>query len=213
MKNLSKLLVGTIAILASSVFLNAQNANTQSGFSNPSSTTYPNPSSMSQTGANPSGQNQWNTNAQTQNPNTRWGNEPNQSQSQWGNQPNPSQSQWNNSSNPSLNTNSTQQNPNQPYTQPSNVPTMPGKTSYNATNDKKNLAMSDEDISQKIRWSIRDDKTLQPESKNAQVTVNSGNVSLSGSVMNEEDKAKISSLVREIQGVKSVSNNLNVSNK
>ncbi|MBN9377897.1 MAG: hypothetical protein BGO14_00240 [Chlamydiales bacterium 38-26] len=202
MKNLSKLLIGTIAILASSVLLNAQNTSTQSGFSNPSSTTYPNPSSTSQTGTNPSGQNQWNTNAQTQNPNTRWGNEPNQSQSQWGNQPNPS-----------LNTNSTQQNPNQPYTQPSNVPTMPGKTSYNASNEKKNLAMSDEDISQKIRWSIRDDKTLQPESKNAQVTVNNGNVSLSGSVMNEEDKAKISSLVREIQGVKSVSNNLNVSNK
>ena len=202
MKNLSKLLIGTIAILASSVLLNAQNTSTQSGFSNPSSTTYPNPSSTSQTGTNPSGQNQWNTNAQTQNPNTRWGNEPNQSQSQWGNQPNPS-----------LNTNSTQQNPNQPYTQPSNVPTMPGKTSYNASNEKKNLAMSDEDISQKIRWSIRDDKTLQPESKNAQVTANNRNASQSASLINEEDKAKISSLVREIQGVKSVSNNLNVSNK
>lgn len=213
MKNLSKLLVGTIAILASSVLLNAQNSSPQSGFSNPSSPTYSNPASPSQTGVNPSGQNQWNTNPQTQNQNSRWGNEPNQSQSQWGNQPNQSQSQWGNQSNPSLNTNPTQQNPNQPYTQPSNVPTMPGKTSYNATNEKKNLAMSDEDITQKIRWSIRDDKTIQPESKNAQVTVNNGNVSLSGSVMNEEDKAKISSLVRQVQGVKSVSNNLSISNK
>lgn len=97
--------------------------------------------------------------------------------------------------------------PNQPYTQPSNV------TSYDNSRDKQFWTWTDDEIAQKIRWAIRSERSLSTLAKSSEVSVKNNNVTLTGAVENEDEKNKIATIARQTQGVKSVSNNLTISNR
>jgi osmotically-inducible protein OsmY len=99
-------------------------------------------------------------------------------------------------------------NPNQPYTQPSNLP-----TSYADSRENKFWAWTDDEIGQKIRWTIRDDKSLSTLAKSTEVSVKNNNVTLSGTVESKDEKTRIANIARDTQGVKSVSNNITVNSK
>lgn len=77
----------------------------------------------------------------------------------------------------------------------------------------KYVPWTDNEIAQKIRWAIRDDWVLSQLSKTAEVSVKNRNVILRGIASNEEEKNRISALARQTQGVKSVSNNIVISNR
>lgn len=100
------------------------------------------------------------------------------------------------------------------YTQPSNISTQ-GHTNddYNNPQDNRFVAATDDELAQKIRWAIRDDKILSPLAKTIDVTVKNYNVTLSGTVASQDEKERISAIARQLQGVKSVSNNLLISSK
>lgn len=189
MKNLSTLFFAAIVVLSGGALLHAQS--TPSGFTNPAGSSYTNQSSQTPTRVNP---------------NTQWGTE-NPTPTQWGTQ---NQTQWG-TQNPTT-TQGQVTNPNQPYTQPSNISTQ-GRLSYNDPTTTKIAGWTDEDIAQKIRWTIRSDKTLSPLAKSTEITVKNFNVTLSGTVSSNDEKARISAIARQTEGVKSVSNNITVTNK
>ncbi len=99
-------------------------------------------------------------------------------------------------------------NPTQPITVPSNLP-----EGYSEPRGKKYLTWTDEEIAQKIRWAIRDDKTLSPLAKSTEVTVKNNNVTFNGAVKSNEEKNRIATIARQTDGVKSVSNNLSVTSR
>lgn len=103
-------------------------------------------------------------------------------------------------------------NPNRPYTQPSNI-SKPGSLSMGDSPTTTNTTWTDEGIAQKIRWTIRSDKTLSPIAKSTEVTVKNFNVTLSGSVNSPDEKSRIATIARQTDGVKSVSNNITVTGK
>lgn len=94
------------------------------------------------------------------------------------------------------------------YTQPSNVPM--DIQNFNSPKDKKQLGWTDEDISLNIRSAIREDRSLSDAAKSTEVSVKSGNVTLNGAVSSDDEKAKLATIARQTQGVKSVSNNIAV---
>ncbi|BBI17124.1 BON domain-containing protein [Neochlamydia sp. S13] len=167
MKNLFKLSLATMTVLAGASMLHAQAVTSQEGLSNLEKSSYLNSA--------------------------------------------PSQTEIKNSS---VNTSGVQtpgHSAGQTYTQPSNLPRhSDAKISYSET--KKTAAWTDGDISQKIRWAIKDDKKLSSYAKTAEVSVNNGNVIIAGSVNNEDEKNHIASIARQVPGVKSVSNNLVIAN-
>lgn len=222
MKNISSLFFATTALMVSTISMHAQTTN---GYNNPNPPSYSNKSTM-----NPTTQtnNSWDSSSNTSsNQNNAW-NANNPSTSNWNqndprnpanhpstptwsnqnnsrnaaNSPNNKMSQWSTQSSTS---NLPSTNANQPYTQPSNLP-----TSYNEAREKKFWAMSDDELAQKIRWSIRDDKSLSDLGKSAEVTVKDKNVSLTGTVSSDDEKNRIATIARQVQGVKSVSNNITV---
>jgi osmotically-inducible protein OsmY len=95
------------------------------------------------------------------------------------------------------------------YSQPSNVP---NNLNYNARNNNL-LTMKDEEIAQKIRWAIRDDKNLSSLAKSTEVIVKNYNVTLNGHVKYEDEKSKIASIVHQVTGVKGISNNLTLGSR
>lgn len=86
-------------------------------------------------------------------------------------------------------------------------------TNSKYTSTSENTPASDEHIAKKIRWLLHNDASLSNESKTVQVNVNGGKVRLTGAVNNADDKNKIESLVKQVNGVTSVSNELNVSTR
>lgn len=185
MKNLSTLCFATITMVATAALLHAQGS--QSDFNNPNTSAYSNPGN-NQPGMSPDLQSQNYMNSRAQN-------QTNIPNSQWSNQA-PVKNQ------------TPKANPYEPYTQPSNL-----NYSYNPTPESKFWTWSDDEVAQRIRMAIRDDKILSPVGKTTEVTVKDKNVTLSGSVNTTDDKNRISSIAREIPGVKSVSNNIVVTGK
>lgn len=120
---------------------------------------------------------------------------------------NQNQSAWSNQ-NPSTNQNTmSASTSNQPITQPSNIP------AGNISTSNKRLGWTDEDITINIRSAIRDDRTLSDSGKSTEIYVKDGNVSLVGQVSTEDEKGRIATIARQTQGVKSVSNNINVKSR
>ncbi|KIA78054.1 BON domain-containing protein, partial [Parachlamydia acanthamoebae] len=74
-------------------------------------------------------------------------------------------------------------------------------------------ALVDDDIVQKVRWGIMNDKTISDKGKSIQISVTDGEVTLIGNVANESDKNKIESIVKQIEGVKKINSKLSVSGK
>ena len=81
------------------------------------------------------------------------------------------------------------------------------------TSTSENSPSSDEHIAKKIRWLIHHDASLSNESKTVQVNVTGGKVRLSGTVNNTDDKTKIETIAKQVNGVSNVSNDLTISNK
>lgn len=97
-------------------------------------------------------------------------------------------------------------------TEPSNLPTK-AETSFNDSRNQKLSAWTDDDIAQKIRWAVQDDKKLSKNAKAAEINVKNGSVTLTGSVNNNEEKAKIADIAKQTRGVKSISNNLTIAHQ
>lgn len=78
---------------------------------------------------------------------------------------------------------------------------------------RQDLSYSDvqNDLSYKIRHLIQSDSSLSTSARNVQVTEESGKVTLTGTVDNDSEKNRIESMVKKVDGVKSVSNKLTVS--
>ena len=197
MKNLTNLILATVTVIASTSILNAQGYSAvQNGGVNSTVSPYSN-------STNPS-----NYQPQTGNYQSQAGlNNAQQNQNQWGNQ-NP---QTNSENTLNQNQANSTQDQNKSYTQPSNVPSSLNSSASNS-NGQKLASLTDENISQKIRWAVRDDKNMSKIGKNAEITVKSGSVTLSGNVESNEEKNRIAEIARETFGVKSVSNNLNINN-
>jgi len=69
---------------------------------------------------------------------------------------------------------------------------------------------SDNSIAQRIRDVLKKDRTLSDDAQNVQVAVSSGKVTLTGNTASVEEKNKIESIANQTNGVKSVTNNLEV---
>ena len=205
MKSLSTLCLATLTVFAGASLLYSQATSTQGGYSIPQGSISNSPSGFSNS---PSGFSNPNMAAYPNNP----GYQPDMnaaSQNMRGNQmPNMQNSdQWTTDQNKMNN------NPNQPYTQPSNLANPSRVYGNNGLRGNDFLTWKDDDIAQKIRWAIRDDKSLSPLAKSAEVSVKNYNVTLTGTVSSEDEKSKVASIARQVDGVKSISNNLQISNK
>lgn len=73
--------------------------------------------------------------------------------------------------------------------------------------------VTDEAISDSIRFTLKHDFSLSEDAKGVSVNVDQGTVTLSGTVKNEMEKAKIESLTKSTTGVKNINNKINVRNQ
>lgn len=121
----------------------------------------------------------------SQNPNNRFMNSPSNSMQ---NPQNPSFNRFSNANNPRMNSNR-----------------MIADSTSQATAEDTDSA-----IVQQIRDRLKDDHYLAESSKNIQITSTDGNVGLRGTVHSNEEKTRIESIVKNINGVKNVGNNLQV---
>lgn len=74
---------------------------------------------------------------------------------------------------------------------------------YNSDNDRM--------ITQRIRQILESDNTLATSARNITIITNNGNVRLQGYVNNEREKNQIANKVRQISGVNSIENRLEIS--
>lgn len=72
------------------------------------------------------------------------------------------------------------------------------------------ISDSDKNLIQKIRQSIQNDNTVNPSTKNLSITAKDGNITLIGSVNTDREKTAIASKVRQVSGVRTVDNQLEV---
>jgi hyperosmotically inducible periplasmic protein len=82
------------------------------------------------------------------------------------------------------------------------------KTEPTADQSKNNLI--DRDISQKIRRSVLDDKSLSSYAHNVKIIAQGGKVTLKGPVHSEEEKRTIEQKAIEVAGAGNVSNELTI---
>ncbi len=70
------------------------------------------------------------------------------------------------------------------------------------------------DIEHRIHHALQSDSSLSPGARFAQITADaSGNVTLSGTIENENEREAVEIIVRNVNGVKNIVNHLNISNK
>jgi osmotically-inducible protein OsmY len=68
---------------------------------------------------------------------------------------------------------------------------------------------SDDAVAARVRNALQKDTTLS-SSRNVQVAVDDGKVTLTGTVKNDDEKSKIETIAKQVSGVKSVSNKVTV---
>ena len=78
------------------------------------------------------------------------------------------------------------------------------------TADQQKDTRSDRDITQQIRRSIMNDKSLSTYAHNVKVITQRGQVTLKGPVQSEDEKKAIETKAAEVAGENKVSNELNV---
>lgn len=89
------------------------------------------------------------------------------------------------------------------YSQNSSNPTLkPATAQYDQMTD------SDVDLARKIRTALKSDGSLSDNAKYIRLSVQNGLVTLSGSLTPQE-RAKVESIVRKIEGIRSINNNIN----
>lgn len=74
-----------------------------------------------------------------------------------------------------------------------------------------NAAISNEAVTTRVRTVLKNDTALSNSAKAIQVSVNEGKVTLSGVVVSDAEKNKVESMIRQVNGVKTVINRLVVS--
>lgn len=83
---------------------------------------------------------------------------------------------------------------------------------YNSQKGNKEWSENDE-MTNKIRNKLQNDSSLSADAKNIQITFDEGTAILKGSVNSDAEKTRIQSIVQQVDGVKGVTNKLNVTNK
>src|SRR5262249_4943724 len=121
--------------------------------------------------------------------------------------------------NQNLNPNQNFPPPNGPNFQNQNMNANPDSYSMMMNNQNRQMRMiadqpmgtdTDSMIIQKIRERLNNDAYLSESSKNIQITATDGYVGLRGTVHSNEEKSRIGSIAKNINGVKDVGNNLRV---
>ena len=117
-----------------------------------------------------------------------------------------------NGTNPGLSDNPNAVDTTQPSTSGSDVRTP--DTGYGPSSTmgvRTNVSgLTDRDVAQRVRTSIRGDSTLPPSAQHVKVRVSQGRVRLRGKVPSQSDKDMIGSKAAEIVGSGNVDNELNV---
>lgn len=78
------------------------------------------------------------------------------------------------------------------------------------TADQQKKNHSDRDITQRIRQSIMNDKSLSTCAHNVKIITQDGQVTLKGPVRSESEKQTIAAKATEVAGANKVTNDLNV---
>ena len=79
---------------------------------------------------------------------------------------------------------------------------------YQATADQQPNNKADLELTQKIRKSIVDDKSLSTAAHNVKVVVRGGQVTLAGAVKSDDEKKSVEEKAAEAAGAGNVTNNL-----
>jgi hyperosmotically inducible periplasmic protein len=80
----------------------------------------------------------------------------------------------------------------------------------NKTTGDQSENEADRTISQNIRRAVTADDSLSTNAKNVKIITNNGTVTLRGPVKSEKEKAEIEAKAKQVAGVKSVDNQLEV---
>lgn len=78
-----------------------------------------------------------------------------------------------------------------------------------SSNDDSSQNVPDDVISSNVMQNLRSTPYFSMGARNLQVTTKDGKVTLNGTVANKNEKNQIEYMVKNVQGVKSVSNNMN----
>ncbi len=87
------------------------------------------------------------------------------------------------------------------------------RNSNEATADQQKADRSDREITQQIRKSIMDDKSLSTYGHNVKVITQNGMVTLKGPVRSEEEKKAVEAKAAEVAGADKVTNEIDVQPK
>jgi len=81
------------------------------------------------------------------------------------------------------------------------------------TADQQAMNKSDRQLTQQIRKSVMDDKTLSTYAHNVKIIAQDGTVTLRGPVRSEDEKAAIEAKAKAVAGVSAVNNELTIAPK
>jgi hypothetical protein len=73
------------------------------------------------------------------------------------------------------------------------------------------MSEADRALAQSVQTALRQNSALAPAAENIQVSARNGEVTLSGSVNNEQEKASLGSAAGQVAGVSKVNNQIEVS--
>jgi len=85
------------------------------------------------------------------------------------------------------------------------------KAAVTADQQKENAA--DRDLTQKIRRTLRQDKTLSSYARNVKIVTQAGRVTLKGPVRSEDEKQTVERAAAEVAGADHVTNELSIAPK
>ena len=87
---------------------------------------------------------------------------------------------------------------------------MRDRDDQNKTTGDQSENEADRTITQNIRRAVTADDSLSTNAKNVKIITNNGMVTLRGPVKSEKEKAEIEAKAKQVAGVKSVDNQLDV---
>ena len=72
---------------------------------------------------------------------------------------------------------------------------------------------SNDAVNSRVTNALQNDSSLSANARNVQASTVDGKVTLTGTVKNDDEKAKVEAIAKKVNGVKSVTNNVTVSNQ
>jgi len=88
----------------------------------------------------------------------------------------------------------------------------PNGNTNNYYNENNQIQLSDNDITENVNRKLMNDNSLSSNARMISVTTNNGVVTLSGTVASQEESRKVFRMVKDVRGVRSVNNQLTISN-